>query len=202
MNITNIKQQVKRTDRYSIFVDDKYAFSLSESELIARGIHSGQELSREELTEFKEASKLDKVYGLVLQIVARRPRSEKELRDYLRRKNQDEKSTEIILNKLRNIGMVNDDDFAHRWVENRRLLKPVSKRRLVQELRQKGIASDIIDATLAEDTTSDLDTLKELIAHKRRQTKYQNDPTKLMQYLARQGFSYDDIKLSLQEPLN
>lgn len=202
MNITNIKQQVKRTDRYSIFVDDKYAFSLSESELIARGIHSGQELSREELTEFKEASKLDKVYGLVLQIVARRPRSEKELRDYLRRKNQDEKSTEIILNKLRNIGMVNDDDFAHRWVENRRLLKPVSKRRLVQELRQKGIASDIIDATLAEDTTSDLDTLKELIAHKRRQTKYQNDPTKLMQYLARQGFSYDDIKSSLQEPLN
>lgn len=198
MKITSIKQQVKRADRYSIFVDEKYSFSLSESELITSGVHSGQELTTGELDKYKERSKLDKIYGLVLNLVARRPRSERELRDYLRRKKHDEDTTQTILNKLSKSGLLDDSDFAKRWVENRRLLKPVSKRRLVQELRQKDIASEIIEQVLAEDDTTDRETLKDLIERKRKQTKYQDD-TKLMQYLARQGFGYDDIKTTLQE---
>lgn len=193
MKITSIKQQVKKTDRYSIFVDDKYAFSLSESELISSGVHSGQELSVKELAEFKEKSKLGKVYNLALQLVVRRPRSEKELRDYLRRKGQDETATQTILNKLSDIRMLDDSAFAKVWVDNRRLLKPVSRRRLTMELRQKGISSEIIDEVMAWDQTTDADTLRELVDRKRKQTKYQ-DPTKLMQYLARQGYGYDDIK--------
>ncbi len=199
MKITAIKQQVKKTDRYSIFVDEKYAFSLSEGELIASGVHGGQELTKQELEGFKEKSKLDKIYGLVLRLVARRLRSTKELRDYLRRKNQDEGSTETILNKLSVSGLLNDEDFARRWVENRRLLKSVSKRRLIQELRQKGIASEIIDRVMESDETTDVDTLKDLVERKRRQTKYR-DNTKLMQFLARQGYSYGDIKTALSDP--
>lgn len=197
MKITAIKQQVKRADRYSIFVDEKYAFSLSEGELIRSGVHSGQDLTAVELEAFKATSKLDKIYGLVLQLVSRRPRSEKELRDYLRRKQHDEATTEIILSKLSDNGLLDDKEFAVRWVENRRLLKPVSKRRLVQELRQKGISSDLIEAALQADATTDVDTLRELIERKRRQAKYTDD-SKLMQYLARQGYSYTDIKNALQ----
>ncbi|HSX44995.1 MAG TPA: regulatory protein RecX [Candidatus Saccharimonadales bacterium] len=193
MKITAIKQQVKRLDRFSIFVDDKYSFSLGESELIASGVHTGQELTKGELDKFKERSKLDKIYGLALNLVARRPRSEKELRDYLRRKKHDEDNSASIINKLKDHKLLDDNDFAHRWVENRRLLKPISKRRLIQELRQKGISSETIDQVLAEDETTDRETLKDLIERKRRQTKYRDD-TKLMQYLARQGYSYDDIK--------
>lgn len=199
MKITAIKQQAKRTDRYSIFVDEKYAFSLSESELIASGVHSGQELSTQELADFKERSKLDKIYALTLQLVARRPRSERELQDYLRRKNHDEHTAQNILSKLRAVGLVNDEAFARSWVESRRLLKPVSLRRLTQELRQKGIASDIIDMILESDQTSDQDTIRELVERKRKQTKYQDD-TKLMQYLSRQGYYYDDIKEVLRRP--
>lgn len=197
MKITSIKKQVKRSDRYSIFVDGKYSFSLSESELISSGVHNGQELDKAGLDKFKETSRLDKAYALVLKLVARRARSEKELRDYLRRKQQDEDSSQTILNKLSEIGMINDEDFAKRWVDSRRLLKPVSRRRLIMELRQKGISSEIIDKVLTEDQTSDIDSLSDLIQRKRRQLKY-HDNTKLMQYLARQGFSYDDIKTAIE----
>ncbi|MBI3624310.1 hypothetical protein HY218_01620, partial [Candidatus Saccharibacteria bacterium] len=48
MKITSIRQQTKRADRYSIFVDGKYAFSLSEGELITSGVHTGQELTKVE----------------------------------------------------------------------------------------------------------------------------------------------------------
>jgi regulatory protein len=103
------------------------------------------------------------------------------------------------MQKLVRLGLVDDEKFAEAWVRNRRLLKPVSNRRLTQELRQKHVADEIIGRTLAEDETDEQTVLGELIARKRRQTKYQDD-LKLMQYLARQGFAYEDIKSSLTSP--
>jgi regulatory protein len=197
MKITAIKQQVKRQGRYSIFVDDKYAFSLSEIALLDQKIIIGLEISQAELTAFKDASKFDKAYNLVLAYVARRTRSEWELRDYFRRKEIDEEAGEQILTRLKGYGYVNDLSFARSWVENRRLLKPVSKRRLLLELRQKHVSVEIARQVLAEDETTDRDTLRQLVERKRKQSRYQDDQ-KLMQYLVRQGYSYDDVKSALK----
>ena len=194
MKITDIKPQLKLQGRYSVYVDDKYAFSLSENALLEQTrIRIGQEVTKDELAGFKEVSALDKAYNLTLAYVARRMRSEGELRDYFRRKKIDEDSSDSILVRLRGFGYVNDAKFAQSWVENRRLLKPVSKRRLILELRQKSVADDIVRQVLEADETSDRDTLRQLVDRKRKQTRDQ-DATKLMQYLARQGFGYDDIK--------
>ena len=194
MKITDIKPQLKLQGRYSVYVDEKYAFSLSENTLLEQTrIRVGQEVTKGELAGFKEVSALDKAYNLTLAYVARRMRSEGELRDYFRRKKIDEDSSDSIMVRLRGFGYVNDAKFAQSWVENRRLLKPVSKRRLILELRQKSVADDIVRQVLEADETSDRDTLRQLVDRKRKQTRYQ-DATKLMQYLARQGFGYDDIK--------
>jgi regulatory protein len=82
-------------------------------------------------------------------------------------------------------------------VESRRLLKATSKRKLAMELKQKRIAEDIITQVLAEDETDERHVLRDLIAKKRTQTRYQ-DEQKLLAYLMRQGFNYDDIKAALQ----
>lgn len=199
MKITAIKQQVKRADRYSIFVDGKYAFSLSEGGLIESRLASGQELDAKQLDQLKKAAGLDKAYGTALRYVAMRPRSEWEVVTYLARKQIDKMAAEQILERLRALDLVNDESFARAWVANRRLLKSVSQRRLVQELRQKRVASDIIDSVLAADETDERDALRGLVEKKRHMTKYKNNPLKFMQYLARQGFGYDDIKTVLAE---
>ncbi len=191
--ISSIKQQVKRVGRYSIFVDDVYSFSLSEGALLDAKIFVGQEVTPEDVAAYKNTSKLDKAYGLTLAYVARRLRSEWELRDYFRRKDIDEDAGEQILDRLRRFGYVSDLNFAHCWVDNRRAVKPVSRRRLTQELRQKHVPDDIVRQVLDDDETTDRDTLRLLVDKKRRQSRYQ-DATKLMQYLARQGYNYDDIK--------
>lgn len=196
MKITAIKQQQKRADRYSVFVDDKYAFSLSESGLIDARLASGQELTGAELAELKKAAGLDKAYGLALRYVAIRPRSEGELHDYFRRKQIDKVMAEQIIQRLRDLRLVDDTAFARAWVANRRLLKSVSKRRLRLELRQKRVSSDTIDQVLQDDEGDDKQALRELIEKKR--PRYP-DRQKLMQYLARQGFNYDDIKSALLE---
>jgi regulatory protein len=150
------------------------------------------------LEDLKKAAVLDKGYDRALNLISRRPRSRWELEDYLKRKDYEPEAIENILGALSEKGFVDDYDFAKRWVENRRLLKSTSKRRLRQELKQKRVADDIIDQVLEEDETDERKVLRELVERKRRQTKYQDD-LKLMQYLSRQGYSYDDIKSAITE---
>lgn len=196
MRITAIKQQVKRHDRYSIYGDGKYLFSFSEGELLDSGVRIGQELDESSLTELKNKAAIDKAYDRSLNLISHRFRSEWEVREYLKRKEYVAEVAEQVISKLKSRNYIDDALFAARWVENRRLLKSTSKRRLSQELRQKRVSDEIIRSVIEADETDEKDVLRELIEKKRKQSKYQDD-TKLMQYLARQGFGYDQIKQAI-----
>ncbi|MEX2014431.1 MAG: RecX family transcriptional regulator [Candidatus Saccharimonadales bacterium] len=193
MKITDIKQQAKRQDRYSIFIDGKYSFPLSEGELLAQGLKIGQEFNKVELETIKDEAVVDKGVYMVLDLISRRPRSKWELEDYLRRKDYKPEEIEKIIINVDKKGYIDDFSFSKRWIENRRLLKSTSKLKLRMELRQKRIDEDIIRSALEEDQADEQEVLKELIEKKRTHTRYQDDQ-KLIAYLARQGFSYSDIK--------
>lgn len=198
MTITAITQQVKRQDRYSIYVDGEYLFSLREQELLQLGLHTGQSVTTDQLSSYQQAAATGKWLDKLLNLLSYRLRSEWELRDYLRRKECEPVTIDTLIGRLRALGYVNDQQFAERWVENRRLLRYTSRRRLAQELQQKRIASDIITTVLEQDKddVQEQDILRELVAKKRR--RYPDDQ-KLMQYLARQGYGYGDIKQVLAE---
>ncbi len=197
MKITDIKQQVKRADRYSIYVDNKYSFSLSEGELLAQHIKIGQEFDKTEFDAVQQTAVEDKAYMRSLDLLARRPRSVWEMEQYLKRKGYENNTVTKILNKLSNRGLLDDKKFALAWVRDRRVLKPVSKRRLLQELQQKKISQKIISEVLEQDETNEQDVLRDVIAKKRTQSRYQ-DNQKLIAYLLRQGFRYDDVKQLLK----
>lgn len=196
MKITEIKSQMRRAGRFSIFVDGKYTFSLSESGLLEYKLVIGQELDKADVKRLKQASSDDKLYGNVLRYVAMRPRSEWEVQTYLRRKQATPTLTNQLLSKLSDIGLLDDVKFAEAWIASRRLLRPTSRRKLQQELRAKHVSDQVISQALAEDNAAERETLHALVAKKR--TRYPDKP-KLMQYLARQGFHYDDIKAVLEE---
>jgi regulatory protein len=201
MKISAIKQQVKRADRYSVYIDDKYSFAVSETELLRLGIFSGQEITEQELEDLKDDSVRDKARYQALNQLSRRQRSEWELRDYLKRKDYAPEVIEAVISQLADYGYVNDRKFADAWIANRRLLKPTSSRRLRQELKQKRVGDSVIDEALEEDETDEFQVLRDLVERKRKQTKYQDD-LKLMQYLSRQGYNYDDIKSALNDELS
>jgi regulatory protein len=198
MKITDIKQQIKRKDRYSIYIDGKYSFALSETGLLNNGLRINQELSDGELEQLKKTSIEDKGIYRALDLIARRTRSEWEIRDYLKRKKYSDEEITRILEHLSIKGYINDEDFAKRWVGNRRLLKPISVRKLRIELKQKRVSEEIIEQVLATDNADEKETIKELVVKKRRQARYQ-DKQKLMQFLLRQGFNYSDIKTAFEE---
>lgn len=199
MQITAIKQQVKRPERYSVFVDSKYSFSLSESALLNSGLRLKQEISEEELEGLKDTAKRDKAYNQSLGQIVRRPRSEWEIREYLKRKEYDPELIDAVVERLYDAKFLDDESFAQMWVNSRRTLKSTSQRRLTMELRQKRVADDVVKRVLEHDETDERQVIRELVTKKRKQTRYQ-DPQKLMAYLMRQGFNYDDVKIVLRDP--
>lgn len=201
MKISAIKQQIKNKDRLSIYVDESYAFSLSQNGLLSAGLAVGDELTEEQLQQLKQLSDEDKMYERTLNLLSIRPRSRWEIETYLKRKKVDVPLQQAIIGRLEKSNLIDDEAFARSWVESRRLLKPTSKRKLWQELKVKRISDDVISTVLAQDETDEASVLRELISRKRKQPKYQ-DQLKLMQYLSRQGFSYGDIKAALDDAEN
>jgi regulatory protein len=196
MVVSSIKQQVKHPDRYSIFVDDAYSFSLSADALLSSGLYTGQELTEAQVTQLKKDSADEKLYTLTLRYAALRPRSRSEITSYLERKDSPAPLIEQITNKLIKLGMVDDAKFATSYVHDRRLLRPTSRRKMILELQKKHISKEVIEEVVGHDMSEERTALAEIVARKRRQLAYRDD-IKLMQYLSRQGFSYGDIKTVL-----
>lgn len=198
MKITKITQQVKRTNRYSLYVDEKYSFSLSETALLSSGLASGQELTKEQVDSYKRLSTEDKLYNQALRYVAMRPRSAWEMTSYLQRKDAPPPLITQIVDKLTDLDLVNDAKYAASFVHDRQLLRPTSRRKLIMELKKKRIKDIDIESAITGNELNESVSLQEVITKKRRQSKYQDDE-KLMQYLARQGFGYGDIKSALAQ---
>ena len=197
MKITSIKKQVHRQGRYSIFVEGKYSFSLSDTALLESKITSGQELSPEKLRELQNLSDQDKLLAQALNYATLRPHSKWEIEQYLKKKNTPPALSEKILNKLSVMGYINDAKFAQIWVESRLLRKPTSLRKLEQELKLKHVAGEVIQVTLETIAGGgEVDKIRQVAIAKSKQSRYK-DKTKLMQYLARQGYNYGDIKDAL-----
>ena len=197
MRITNLTSQKKDENRVNIFIDGKFAFSLSLQEVLDEKIKVGLELDEHDVAKLKKISSDGKLKMRMIEWLALRPRSERELKDYLRKKAVDEELQITLISTAQKYNWQNDKTFTKWWIEQR-TRKKRSKTFIVSELRSKGIASDIIDASFINSSFSELEQLKELIAKKRTLAKFTDDK-KLTEYLMRQGFRYSDIVEALAE---
>ncbi|MBR3169560.1 regulatory protein RecX [Candidatus Saccharibacteria bacterium] len=197
--ITNLKQGVKDSNRVNVYVNSEFAFSLDISQVVNLGVKVGLEISEDELVEFRRASEFGKLYQRALEWVLARPHSEKECRDYLRRKifekKLDKNHIDIIIDKLKTKKYLDDVRFAEWYIENRFAKKGVSVKRLKMELLKKGVSKDITEQVLENSDRNDRGELEKMILKKR--SKYREDE-KLIAYLVRQGFSYDLVREVLQ----
>ena len=193
MKITSIKQQVKNPERASLFVDGKYSFSLSLNELVAEKLKINQEIDENELKRLKKLSVDGKLKGRALEWVLNRPRSLRELRDYLYRKKAEPEQITSISEELELKGYISDKKYAE-WLIEMRQRGGKSNRAIQNELMKKGVNRETIAETLEKDSAEERKLLKDLIEKKRRLSRYKNDEMKLKQFLLRHGFNYDDIK--------
>lgn len=206
MKITAINLQARDKNRVNVMIDGVYRFSLDITQLIDCGIKVGQDCDEDRIEYLKSESSFGKVYGRALEFTMLRPRSQREVYDYLYKKTLSKRGKDgelrpgmakelipRVIERLVNKGYLDDTKFTAFWIENRFMKKGISRRRLEAELSKKGVDRSIISSRLNENSRSDNDEIQKIIAKKRR--KY--DDKQMIAYLARQGFSYDIIKTAL-----
>jgi len=212
LKITSISLQVRDKNRVNISVNGKYRFSLDYTQIADLGVKVGKEYTEAELSELENESQFGKLYMRALEYSLMRPHSQHELSQYLYRKTRDtltktgsikkgvsKELTERVFDRIIEKGYVNDEAFARYWIENRQLRKGISKRKLQAELASKGVNRSIVETLLSETDRSDENEIQKIIEKKA--SRY-DDEQKLMSYLARQGFSYDDIKQAIEDSKN
>ena len=271
--VTSLRGAVRDPHRINVFLDGKFSFSLTLTELADSKLHQGQVLTNPEVERLRNLSGLGILYQQTLEYCFSRPHSKKEIIDYLERKrlrrdiswkrfeehqlkmqndpeyaarvkeirqhtrDQNQKIREIdftenntyeyrgtkksnfptkpadritsemiqeVVSRLEAQNYINDQDFARYFIENRHQNKGISTKRLVQELKIKGIDSDIIEQAMFDQGTGNLLRDEEVEIEKmiKKQLRKTSDRQKIIAYLARQGFSYDLIKTKLDQFLS
>ncbi|GIU80964.1 MAG: regulatory protein RecX [Acidobacteria bacterium] len=130
------------------------------------------------------------IFKYSLRLLARRAYTIAEMHQKLLEKDwTDKDAVNKVLEKLIELGFLNDEKFAEEFIGSKLRLKPVGKRLLRQNLREKQVAEDIIKNVLEE---IDEKELIEKSLQKRLRAKGQPKTIKelrnLQSYLISQGF--------------
>jgi len=133
-----------------------------------------------------------KDYGLKL--VLKRKYSKKEFSDKLIKKGYEEDEVKKLVLHFEELGYLDDFDYAKRFVHDSVNLKKRGTRRIILELKAKGIPDEIIDGALSGEKICEPDTIKELILKQNVDLRDLKIREKVIRKLMYKGFRRLDIE--------
>lgn len=192
--ITALQAQKRNPQRVAIFIDGEFAFGLAR--IVAAWLTVGQKVNDEQMAKLQEQDAQEVAYQAALRYISFRPRSTQEVRKKLEGKGFSESTLEATLRRLEQSSLLNDKQFSQSWVENREAFRPRSHRALEYELKQKGVAVEVIEQAL--DQVADDETLAYQAANRLAHRLSDLDRNKFLQkvgsFLSRRGFAYPVIR--------
>ncbi len=193
--VTGLKRGKSRAKRINVYIDDEFAISLAPETALKENIGVGRELDRAEIEALAEKDRRQRCFNAAVRFLGYRPRSESEMRQRLARHGFEETAIEKTLERLKELGYVNDDEFARYWVENRESFSPRGRRLTTMELKKKGLEADIIEKAVSGiDEADSAYRAAQSRVRRLEALDYNAFRLRLGQYLGRRGFNYATIK--------
>lgn len=146
--ISAVERHPRRSGRYLIYLDGQHALTVYEEVLIKHRLLKGERVEADKLRRVLEDEEQQRAWSDALKHVGRRPRSEKEVRQFLKRKEYTEPLADRIIQRLKEQRYLDDADFAALWTEQRIYSQKKGSRWVKQELQQKGVAPATIQEAL------------------------------------------------------
>ncbi|MCO6453077.1 MAG: RecX family transcriptional regulator [Caldilineales bacterium] len=196
--ITRLAYQKKNQQRVSVYLDDEFAFGLPDIE--AAQLRVGQTLDDREIERLRLLAEVSLAVEQAVRLLTTRPRSESEIATNLRQRGHSPQVCERAIAQLNRLGYLDDRAFANWWIDNRTRFSPRGHQALRYELRQKGIAPELIEAVLA-----DIDADSQAVsAARQRAERWRNLPKddfdkKMLGFLQRRGFNYADARAATEQ---
>lgn len=199
--ITKITAQ-KKAGRYNIFIDEQFAFGVTESVLIKYRLAKGLEIDSQLQRAIQKDDDNAKAYQLALNYLSHQLRTEKELTQYLRDHEITPEGIQISLAKLRELHYIDDQNYADSYV--RTVINTADKGPKVvrQKLIQKGVSATHIDQALSHYSVDDQVTVglaaAKKLAKKYRHRSFFEQQQKVKQGLMQKGFGGDSLSLIME----
>jgi regulatory protein len=152
-----------------------------------------------------EPSREEQARALCLRLLTARARTRAELAGQLAKRGYPDDVSTRVLDRLTDVGLIDDVGFAEQWVHSRRTNAGKGKRALAAELRTKGVDNDVITTVLSGiDAGAERGRAEQLVRAKLRRENLDDDVKvrrRLAAMLARRGYSqtmaYDVVSVEL-----
>ncbi len=205
--ITSIEPQKKKDNRFNIFLDGHFAAGISDLTLLKNSLKVGKVLTEEEFTKIIAREQLAKLMDLATNFLGFRPRSEKEVSDYLAKKISERENIKYrearqsplivkVISTLKKYKYLNDLEFAKWWTESRKRTRPKGQALIKLELKRKGISQNIIEKVLTK-SSGEVELAKGALQKKLKRWHNLSSfdlKKKVYQYLASRGFDFETIR--------
>ena len=207
--VTALEQHGRKDGRYVVRLEGVPSATVS-AEIVDRlGLGVGRVLARAQLEALRDAAGALQTYDRALNLLAFRARSAADLRRRLVQKGEPAAYADRAIERLTELGLLNDSDYARQVARGKLLGAGASKRRLQQELFRRGVARSTADEAIAdvlEDEAVDEDaTVERLARRKLRALEKLDAPTRrrrLYGFLARRGYDSQVIRRAMARVLS
>lgn len=144
------------------------------------------------------SGEVEKALAYSLRLLGYRARSEFELKDRLARKDFSEPAIQQVVDRLREIDLIDDREFAQSWVQSRLAARPLGPIRLRWELKKKGIEESIAAAVISQVFPGETEQSMARELAERELAKQEQvrpaDLARIKRLLIRRGFSFDIVQ--------
>jgi regulatory protein len=190
MVITKLEFQKNDPNRVNVFIDGTFAVGVTTEAVLKLGLKKDQEISRDFLKKIVAESDFGKLFNRIVNFISFRPRSEWEIRH----KFYQEKYLIEVVEKLKQMGLVNDQNFAQWFLEQRKVFRPKGQLAIKSELTRLGVDRNIIDNALRNSPVDEVSQARKLLIKK---FKTNFDLLRAQRFLLSRGFSWNTIKTTL-----
>lgn len=187
-----------KANKIHIYVDDEYRATVDSDYWYSEKYRNYKEINEEELTELLDAVSFRRAYNKGLDLLSRRPHGTKELVKKLCEKGHEKESAEKACDRLLELGLLNDEEFARMLANELYERKGYGIKRIKQELVFRGIEREIAENAI-ESLDIDTQTRIILVIKKKYLNKINDEKgiKRAVDGLMRLGYSYSDIKNAL-----
>ena len=208
MVITKIEYQKKDPERVNIYVDGEFFCGISLNVLAKENLYEGLTVDEQTLDRILKEDLESRFMNRAVEYLSHTIKTEFQVRQYLKNLKFKKKGVwfnediqldwdllfEQIIDSLKKYKYIDDEEFAHAFVQSRLNVKPRGKSVLISELLSKGVSKEIAQRVCDQEITDELDVLRNAFRKRFKDEKFNIRNQKMVGYLLRKGFNWDLIE--------
>lgn len=198
--ITALIQPPDKNGRVDVYADGEYLMSISENAALESGLRVGMEIDEKSLKDIEHSVQLTKAKSKAYDYLSYGDMSEKKLFDKLTRYGFSREIALECVEDMRQRGYIDNTRYAADLAYSLANVRLYGPRRIIQELRLRGIDSQTAQYAVESLDTDFKQSIKALVSGRlKRDMTDPKEVKKLIAALMRNGYDYETVKSSLRE---